>query len=175
MSAPVTGGSAHSTTESPIGTLTLVTDGDALTGLYMESHRHAPDPQSWGPSRAPAESAPVVRAAISQLSAYFRGELTHFDLALAPSGTLFQKQVWEQLLRIPYGETASYGELAALLGNPGASRAVGLANGRNPISIIVPCHRVVGAAGQLTGYGGGLERKQVLLALEQRVAGHSLW
>lgn len=78
-------------------------------------------------------------------------------------------------MHIPYGETASYGELAALLGNPGASRAVGLANGRNPISIIVPCHRVVGAAGQLTGYGGGLERKRVLLALEERVSGHSLW
>lgn len=175
MSAPTTDRRAHSTTDSPIGTLTLVTDGDALTGLYMESHRHAPDRVSWGPWCAPEQSAPVVREAISQLSAYFRGELTDFNLALAPSGTPFQKQVWEQLLRIPYGETASYGELARLLGNPGASRAVGLANGRNPISVIVPCHRVVGAAGHLTGYGGGLERKQVLLGLEQRVAGHSLW
>ena len=175
MIALPTDRTAHSTTDSLIGTLTLVTDGEALTGLYMQSHRHAPDPRSWGPARPPDESAPVVRDAISQLSAYFHGELTHFDLALAPSGTPFQKQVWEQLLAIPYGETASYGDLAALLGNPGASRAVGLANARNPISIVVPCHRVVGAAGQLTGYGGGLERKQALLALEQRVAGHSLW
>lgn len=165
----------HSTTDSPIGTLTLVTDGDALTGVYMESHRHAPDPQSWGPWRSPADSAEVVRDAISQLSAYFTGDLTRFDLPLAPRGTAFQAQVWEQLLTIPYGETVSYGQLAARLDKPGASRAVGLANGRNPISIIVPCHRVVGAAGQLTGYGGGLERKQVLLALEQRVAGHALW
>lgn len=175
MSDPATDRTAHSTTDSPIGTLTLVTDGEALTGLYMEAHRHAPDPLSWGPWRSPEESAPVVREAISQLSAYFTGELTGFDLALAPHGTAFQQQVWQQLLQIPYGETASYGELAALLGNPGASRAVGLANGRNPISIIVPCHRVVGAAGQLTGYGGGLERKRVLLALEERVSGHSLW
>ena len=165
----------HSTTDSPIGTLTLVTDGVALTGLYLESHRHAPDPRSWGQWRDAAESAEVIRDAISQLSAYFTGELTRFELPLAPKGTAFQEQVWDQLLTIPYGETTSYGQLAARLDKPGASRAVGLANGRNPISIIVPCHRVVGAAGQLTGYGGGLERKRVLLALEQRVAGHALW
>ena len=105
---------------------------------------------------------------IAQLEAYFAGELTEFDIVLDLEGTEFQKRVWAELLTIPYGQTRSYGEMARNLGKPGASRAVGLANGRNPVSIIVPCHRVIGADGSLTGYGGGLDRKTHLLDLEQR-------
>jgi methylated-DNA-[protein]-cysteine S-methyltransferase len=102
-----------------------------------------------------------------QLDAYFAGKLRAFDVALAPKGTPFQQKVWAALLTIPYGATRSYGQQAAAVGNPAASRAVGLANGRNPISVIIPCHRVIGANGSLTGYGGGMERKQLLLDLEQ--------
>ena len=112
-----------------------------------------------------------LRAAVEQLRAYFAGELRDFTLSLAPSGTSFQLRVWEELTRIPYGETICYGELADRIGNPKASRAVGLANGCNPISIIVPCHRVIGANGKLTGYGGGLPIKEQLLALERRSTG----
>jgi len=159
--------------DSPIEELTLVSDGAALTGVYMAVHRHT-DRTGWG-ERVVLEDAPeVLRTAAAQLSAYFAGDLTEFDLPLAPRGTDFQRQVWALLLTIPYGTTTSYGALAAWLSGPGASRAVGLANGRNPISIVVPCHRVVGADGALTGYGGGVERKQTLLALEG-VAGLTLW
>jgi methylated-DNA-[protein]-cysteine S-methyltransferase len=105
--------------------------------------------------------------AVDQLDAYFAGELTEFDLRLRLEGTEFQRTVWAGLCEIPYGETTSYGELAARIGRPRASRAVGLANGRNPVAIVVPCHRVIGAGGSLTGYGGGLERKQALLDLER--------
>lgn len=112
---------------------------------------------------------------IRQLDAYFAGELREFDLPLHLAGTTFQRTVWAQLLLIPYGETRTYGELAGALGNPGASRAVGLANGRNPVGIIVPCHRVIGASGSLTGYGGGLDRKQRLLAFERGVPGDGLF
>jgi methylated-DNA-[protein]-cysteine S-methyltransferase len=147
---------------SPIGELLLVGDGHALTGLYMlPDHRHAPPVQAHG-RRDPAP----LRAAAAQLDAYFAGELTEFELPLAPAGTPFQRAVWEALRAIPYGETVSYGELARAIGRPTAVRAVGAANGRNPISIVVPCHRVIGAGGALTGYGGGLERKRYLLALE---------
>ena len=114
----------------------------------------------------------MVRA---QLAEYFAGERTEFDLPMAMAGTGFQRTVWAALCRIPYGETISYGQLAEGIGKPSASRAVGLANGRNPIGIIVPCHRVVGSTGDLTGYGGGIERKRALLAFEQRVAGGSLF
>jgi len=105
---------------------------------------------------------------VEQLRAYFAGELESFSLNLAPEGTAFQLLVWNELARIPYGETISYGELAERIGNPNASRAVGLANGSNPIAIILPCHRVIGSNGKLTGYGGGLPIKQHLLALERR-------
>lgn len=166
----------HVIVPSPIDDLTLVTDGSALTGLYMSVHRHT-DRSGWGErvNLGDEGAAPVLAATASQLSAYFAGELTEFDLPVAGHGTPFQQRVWSQLLQIPYGETASYGEIATTLGNPGASRAVGLANGRNPISIVVPCHRVVGSTGSLTGYGGGIERKRTLLALEQRVSGAALW
>lgn len=160
---------------SPLGELTLVCDGSSLTGVYMEAHRHT-DRTGWGRRTAVGDPTPAVLAeAGARLAAYFAGELTTFDLPLAPRGTAFQRLVWTRLLDIPYAQTRSYGELASTLGSPGGSRAVGLANGRNPISIIVPCHRVVGSTGQLTGYGGGIERKRSLLALEERVGGHTLW
>jgi methylated-DNA-[protein]-cysteine S-methyltransferase len=130
----------------------------------MERHRHAPAPEHFGPSGDPADE-PFATAA-AQLDAYFAGQLTRFDVPVRLSGTAFQREVWAALTRIPYGETVSYGELAVGLGRPQASRAVGLANGRNPVSIIVPCHRVIGAGGALTGYGGGLPAKEFLLTLE---------
>jgi methylated-DNA-[protein]-cysteine S-methyltransferase len=148
--------------DSPIGELTLASDGEALTGLYMTEQRHRPEL----PGAVAAEDA-VLAAAGRQLAEYFAGERREFDLPLRAAGTPFQQAVWGALRAIPYGETAGYGELANRLGRPGAARAVGLANGRNPISIVVPCHRVIGAAGSLTGYGGGLERKRYLLALER--------
>jgi methylated-DNA-[protein]-cysteine S-methyltransferase len=151
---------------SPIGPLTLVAAEGSLTGLYMEAHRHAPDPALLGPPGDPA--AGVFAAAADQLDAYFAGALTGFELPLQPAGTQFQRRVWMALREIPYGQTVSYGQLAARLGGPAASRAVGLANGRNPISIVVPCHRVIGSDGSLTGYGGGLDRKRFLLDLERR-------
>jgi methylated-DNA-[protein]-cysteine S-methyltransferase len=150
------------TLDSPLGELTLVSDGEALTGLYMTEHRHRPQlPPATG------DDDRVLAQARDQLAEYFAGERREFDLPLRPAGTPFQQSVWAALREIPYGETAGYGELAARLGRPGAARAVGLANGRNPISIVVPCHRVIGAAGALTGYGGGLERKRYLLELER--------
>jgi methylated-DNA-[protein]-cysteine S-methyltransferase len=149
------------TAESPVGELTLVGDGDALTGLYMTDHRHRP-PLPAGACRDDAAFA----GACGQLGEYFAGERTEFDLPLRLEGSPFQREVWRALQGIPYGETISYGELARRIGRPDASRAVGLANGRNPVSIVVPCHRVIGSSGSLTGYGGGLERKRFLLDLE---------
>ena len=151
---------------SPLGRLTLLSDGHALTGVFMPSHKGGPlaDP-AWRRDRH------VFSDAAAQLDAYFAGELQTFDVALAPAGTPFQQRVWAALREIPYGETRSYRDIAERIGAPKAVRAVGLANGRNPISVIVPCHRVVGANGSLTGYGGGLVNKQLLLDLERRVAG----
>lgn len=146
--------------ESPVGVLTLVSNGAALVRLEFEDTRYpAPIPKA-------GEDA-IIKSARKQLDSYFAGRLRAFDLPLAPEGTAFQQKCWAALLRIPYGATRSYGEQAAAVGNPKASRAVGLANGRNPIAIIVPCHRVIGANGALTGYGGGMARKQQLLELEQ--------
>jgi methylated-DNA-[protein]-cysteine S-methyltransferase len=148
--------------ESPIGRLTLTADGAALTGLYMSVPGRTPRTADWvmDPSVAPLPEAS------RQLREYFAGGRRRFDLPLHPHGTEFQRRVWRALTEIPFGATCSYGQLAKRLGNPGASRAVGLANGRNPIAIIVPCHRVIGADGSLTGFGGGLPRKQWLLAHE---------
>lgn len=152
--------SYYGTMPSPVGELMLITDGSALTGLYMQNDKHAA-------RREKAIRDDVkLRDAIEQLQAYFEGRLRDFDLPFAATGTPFQQRVWTALCDIPYGETISYGELARRIGQPTASRAVGLANGQNPISIIVPCHRVIGANGTLTGYGGGLERKRWLLAHE---------
>jgi len=149
--------------ESPIGRLTLTSDGTALTGLYMASPGKPP-PRSADWVMDPT-IAPLPEAA-RQLREYFAGERRVFDLPLRLHGTDFQKRVWHQLTAIPFGETWSYGQLARSLDNPNACRAVGLANGNNPIAIIVPCHRVIGADGSLTGFGGGLPRKQWLLAHE---------
>jgi methylated-DNA-[protein]-cysteine S-methyltransferase len=148
---------------SPIGELLLTGDGDALTGVWFPDDRQTttPDP-SW--RRDDGVFGEVTR----QLTGYFGAELTEFQLPLKAHGTPFQLRVWEALRKIPYGVTTSYGKLAAELGDPRATRAVGLANGRNPIPIIIPCHRVIGADGSLTGYGGGMQRKQWLLALEGR-------
>lgn len=148
---------------SPVGELLLLSDGAALTGVYYDDARHAP--------RVPEDAAAddgVLDAAVTQLAEYFSGKRATFSLQVAPRGTEFQRRVWQALAEIPYGATWSYGELAKHVGRPSASRAVGAANGRNPISIIVPCHRVIGADGSLTGYGGGFERKAALLELERR-------
>lgn len=154
----------HTVLDSPVGPLTLVADDGVLAGLYMRDQRHRPPEETFGEP----DAGPFGEVA-TQLEAYFAGRLHTFDLPLAPVGTAFQERVWAELRAIPYGETRSYGQLADRLGAPGASRAVGLANGRNPIGIIIPCHRVVGAGGGLTGYGGGLPRKRFLLDLEQGV------
>jgi methylated-DNA-[protein]-cysteine S-methyltransferase len=165
MTALTTTSRTHVTVPSPVGPLTIVAQSGKIAGLYMDAQRHAPDAASFGLPGDPADEP--FAAAAAQLAAYFDGELTEFDLPLSPAGTEFQLRVWEGLRAIPYGETVSYGELARRLGNPSASRAVGLANGKNPISIVVPCHRVIGANGGLTGYGGGLDRKRFLLGLER--------
>ncbi len=148
--------------ESPIGELLLLGDEKALSGLYMQDGRKPTtiDP-SWEESPAPFAE---VR---TQLEEYFAGRRTTFDIPLAARGAPFEREVWHALEEIPYGETVSYGEIARRVGQPTAARAVGTANGRNPIAVIVPCHRVIGADGSLTGYGGGLERKRLLLELER--------
>jgi methylated-DNA-[protein]-cysteine S-methyltransferase len=149
--------------ESPIGTLTLIAEGDALAGLLLPG-RPEPPPGSETPRD------PFLGGARGQLEDYFAGRRQDFDLPLVPAGTAFQRAVWDELLRIPFGATTSYGQVAERLGRPRAVRAVGAANGRNPIAIIVPCHRVIGSDGRLTGYGGGLPTKQWLLAHEERVS-----
>jgi methylated-DNA-[protein]-cysteine S-methyltransferase len=151
----------HAIVESPVGELTLVGHDDGLTALYFPEHVRRPDQESFGPR----DDAAFPRAT-AQLSEYFAGTRTAFDLELAPHGNGFQRKVWAQLIEIPYGQTRTYGQLAAALGDPGLARAVGAANGQNPLSIIVPCHRVVGSNGKLTGYAGGLQRKAFLLELE---------
>jgi methylated-DNA-[protein]-cysteine S-methyltransferase len=152
-----------------VGPLTLVAADGALAGLYMERHRHQPAEATFGER----DHAPFARV-IEQLTEYFDGGRTTFDVPLDLGGTPFQRVVWEALRDIPYGETFSYGQLADRIGRPTASRAVGLANGRNPVSIIVPCHRVVGSTGDLTGYGGGIERKRYLLDFERHHAAGDL-
>lgn len=149
--------------ESPVGPLLLVADGAGVRQILFVNGRHRarPDP-AWK-----EDAAPLAKT-VSQLRSYFEGEREEFDLPLAPEGTAFQQEVWRRLCEIPYGETISYGELARRIGNPQASRAVGLANGSNPIPIVIPCHRVIGSNGKLTGYGGGLPIKEKLLALERK-------
>ena len=146
---------------SPIGKLVIRGTDAALTGVFMETHHDDPALLDGA-----VRDAGPFREAQRQIEEYFDGERREFSLAIEMAGTDFQRRVWQALHAIPYGSTISYGELARRIGNPRAVRAVGLANGRNPISIIVPCHRVIGANGTLTGYGGGLERKRFLLALE---------
>lgn len=153
----------YTTVDSPVGPLLLAGDVNALRGVSFESSKRTmPPPPDWKQNRA--AFAEVIR----QLKAYFRGELKEFDLPLAMDGTEFQLRVWNALRTIPYGETISYAQLAERIGNPKAVRAVGLANGSNPIPIIVPCHRVIGSNGSLTGFGGGLSTKKMLLELENK-------
>jgi methylated-DNA-[protein]-cysteine S-methyltransferase len=149
--------------ESPLGPLLLVADAAGLRKIFFENGRDRGRLESFW-----KEDSKPFKDTISQLRSYFAGELQEFDLTLAPEGTPFQLNVWQRLCQIPYGETISYGELARRIGNPNASRAVGLANGSNPIPIVIPCHRVIGSNGKLTGYGGGLPIKEKLLALERR-------
>jgi len=151
----------HTTIKSPIGELLLVGDGNALRGLHMQEGRK-PAKVAPGWERQP-DAFTEVR---TQVSEYFAGQRTTFELPLEPIGTLFQLQVWQALQEIPYGETVSYAELARRIGRPSAPRAVGAANGSNPLSIIVPCHRLIGTNGSPTGYAGGMERKRLLLDLE---------
>jgi methylated-DNA-[protein]-cysteine S-methyltransferase len=159
----------YSQAESPVGLLILKSDGDVLTGIYMSgAYMDVPnevpsDLQRWVLDPA----AQPLRETARQLEEYFKGERREFDLPLRLDGTEFQRRAWRNLMEIPYGKTRSYGEQAQRIGNPKASRAVGLANGRNPIPIVVPCHRVIGANGSLTGFGGGIARKQWLLAHEK--------
>jgi methylated-DNA-[protein]-cysteine S-methyltransferase len=147
--------------ESPIGPILLAGDEEGLKYVnFMKSKKKIEVPDSW------QENEDFFRAISEQLEAYFSGQLKSFDVKMAPKGTEFQKSVWKALKEIPYGETRTYGEVAKSIGNPKASRAVGLANNRNPIAIIVPCHRVIGADGKLTGYASGLDIKEFLLKLE---------
>ena len=157
----------HHTISSPIGDLLLVGDEDSLHGLYFQYGKrgpHAPE-EEWESAEKP------FREVKRQLKAYFDGKLKAFDVPLSPRGTEFQLKVWEALRTIPYGKTWSYGELARRIRRPDAQRAVGAANGQNPLPVIVPCHRVIGADGSLTGFGGGLPIKQKLLALEGALPG----
>jgi methylated-DNA-[protein]-cysteine S-methyltransferase len=159
----------YSTLESPIGELLLLGDGHAVHGLYMQAGRKPiAIASAW-------EHEPEAFADLAgQLNEYFAGARRSFDVSLQMRGTPFQRRVWDELREIPYGETISYGELARRIGSPSAFRAVGLANGCNPVGVIVPCHRVIGANGTLTGYGGGIERKRLLLDLETRVSAPQL-
>ncbi|OCB15579.1 cysteine methyltransferase [Mycolicibacterium porcinum] len=151
----------YRTMDSPVGLLTLAGRDGRLMHLRMVDQTYEPSRDGWEPDDG------AFADAVEQLSAYFAGERTEFDLELDMVGTQFQRRVWDALRTIPYGETCTYGEIARQIGSPSASRAVGLANGHNPIGIIVPCHRVIGANGSLTGYGGGLDRKRALLELEK--------
>jgi methylated-DNA-[protein]-cysteine S-methyltransferase len=153
----------HQTHLSPLGNLLLTSDGRALTGLHLDASRHPPRRDGdWVSAEEPFEETR------RQLDEYFAGRRTRFDLDLAPEGTPFQRRVWSALQEIPYGETRSYLDIARSIGSPKAVRAVGGANGRNPIAVVIPCHRVIAADGTLGGYGGGLDRKRLLLDLERR-------
>lgn len=159
---PLTGTIWTTTMDSPIGQLTLTSDDSYLTGLYLEEQNYAPtERDAWVRNQLPFVEV------VAQIEAYFSGALREFELPIKLEGTEFQMRVWNELRAIPYGVTISYGHLARQVGNPRACRAVGLANGRNPIGIIVPCHRVIGVKGALTGYGGGLDRKRWLLDHER--------
>ena len=150
--------------DSPVGGLGIIEDNQKIGGLFFRNGKKAQKP---GAGIILGETA-LIKKTIIQLEEYFKGKRKVFDIPLLLQGTTFQLAVWNSLLKIPYGRTKSYKEIAAMAGNAKASRAVGLANNRNPIAIIVPCHRVIGADGSLTGYGGGLEKKQFLLELEQK-------
>ncbi|WP_373944125.1 methylated-DNA--[protein]-cysteine S-methyltransferase [Vibrio chagasii] len=147
--------------DSPLGTVTLQANEQGLLGVWFETHTTKPEDLG-----TQEDSFPIFQSVKEQLERYFAGEDVQFDVPIAAKGTPFQQSVWHALTTIPYGETWSYAQLADAIGNPKAVRAVGLANGKNPVSVIVPCHRVIGKNGKLTGYAGGIERKQRLLAIE---------
>jgi methylated-DNA-[protein]-cysteine S-methyltransferase len=156
---------------TPLGTMLLASDGEALTGAWFEGQRHEPAPsRSWARRR----DLPILVRAGAEITEYFAGARTAFTVPLAPAGTAFQREVWGAIAAIAYGETVAYRDLASRIGRPSCVRAAGAATGRNPLSIIVPCHRVVGAGGALTGYAGGLERKRALLALERDASAAAL-
>ncbi len=155
----------HVITDSPVGPLTIGACDGKITYLLMATSKHRPEPAALGDPGDPA--AEPFAAAITQLTEYFAGERTVFDLPLASEGDDFKQRVWALLRQIPYGQTRTYGDLAVALGDRNLAQAVGTANGRNPIAVIVPCHRVIGADGSLVGFGGGLDRKRFLLALEE--------
>ncbi len=159
----------YRTIDSPIGPLTLAGEGPVLTHLRMVDQTYEPDRAGW------VHDDHAFDDAVQQLEAYFAGHLRDFELRLEMAGTEFQRKVWDALRTIPYGETRTYAEIAGQIGSPTAFRAVGMANGHNPIAIIVPCHRVIGANGGLTGFGGGLERKSALLELERNTANLTLF
>ncbi|TVU64799.1 methylated-DNA--[protein]-cysteine S-methyltransferase [Paenarthrobacter nitroguajacolicus] len=158
----------HTTMDSPLGQLTMTARGEFLTGIFYEGHWHMPPPDYFG---EPAElEDPVFALTRVELDDYLAGQRTEFTVPCEARGNPFQEKVWDRLRHIPFGETVSYGELAAELGDPHLAQAVGSAVGRNPISIIIPCHRVVGRKGHLTGYAGGLRNKRFLLELEEPAA-----
>lgn len=154
----------HTVVPTTLGRLTLVRDEDALRGLYYPNHWYSPDPTTFGPRRDVG-----FDDAVGQLGEYLAGRRKEFDVQAAPRGGAFQKRVWNLVQEVPYGETVSYGELARHLGREATAQQVGAAVGRNPLCIVIPCHRVVGATGKLTGYAGGHTRKRILLELEQQV------
>jgi len=161
----------YTTIPSPVGKLTLSAVNGRLTGVLFEDNRYPPDREGWRRD----DADPTLLAARQQLEQYFAGARREFELPLSSKGTEFQQKVWSALGQIPFGETRSYGEQARLVGDYKAVRAVGMANGKNPIPIIVPCHRVIGADGSMTGFGGGIERKKWLLAHEARFRSKTLF
>lgn len=161
----------HAHAASPLGTLMYVADGDALTGVYFPGHRYPPRPDRIG-EPVDADADPVIGRAVGEMGEYLAGERDAFDVPVATDGDAFSEQVWGMLREIPYGETTTYGALAERLGNRALAQRVGQAVGHNPVSIIIPCHRVVGANGSLTGFAGGLDRKRRLLELEEPVDAH---
>ncbi|GAA4157252.1 methylated-DNA--[protein]-cysteine S-methyltransferase [Gryllotalpicola daejeonensis] len=161
-------GIRHARVDTVLGELTVTADGDAVTGVYFPGHWYPPTAAELGDEVAESDDALVAEAG-AQLRAYLAGERDRFTIATMATGDAFQHAVWEEISRVPYGQTTTYGTIAATLGNPNLAQRVGQAVGHNPLSIIVPCHRVVGSTGKLTGYAGGLERKRHLLALESPV------
>lgn len=157
----------HGTTETPVGAMLMTADGDALTGLYFPNLRYPPSAEELGEDLGSEPTETVLAEVARQLREYFAGERREFDIPLAPRGDEFSLRVWEMLLEIPYGTTTTYGQLAERLGNRAFAQRVGQSVGHNPVSIIIPCHRVIGADGSLVGFGGGLDRKRTLLALEE--------
>jgi methylated-DNA-[protein]-cysteine S-methyltransferase len=153
---------AYDEFESPQGTMILTATAKGLAGVYFKGQKHFPKQRDW--QRDPRNA--LLNQAKRELAEYFAGKRTHFSVALDPQGTPFQRSVWKQIAKVGFGKTLTYGELAKRAGHPGSARAAGAATGRNPLSVIVPCHRIMGSDGSLTGYAGGLGRKRALLALE---------